>query len=130
MGFKVLGLKELDKALNQLPLKARSSVLRGALNKAATPILKAARAGAPKDTGLLRKRIIKQTSSARRSNDFTANVKVGWRKDAFYGMFFELGTSKQPAHPFLRPAFDANQGEALDIFRREMKKRIEAKRGG
>ena len=46
--FKVDGLRELDKALNRLPLKARGAVIRGALNKAATPIAAEARRLAPR----------------------------------------------------------------------------------
>ena len=41
-----------------------------------------------------------------------------------YGRFYEYGTSKMPAHPFLRPAFDAGKDEALRIFKAEMKKAV------
>ena len=33
-----------------------------------------------------------------------AYVRVSWDKAHFYGLFVELGTSKMPARPFLRPA--------------------------
>lgn len=41
-----------------------------------------------------------------------------------YGRFQEYGTAKMPAHPFLRPAFDAGKDEGLRIFAKEMKKAI------
>ena len=133
--FKVDGLRELDKALNRLPLKARGSVIRGALNKAATPIAAEARRLAPRRKeepenrkyGPLRKSIRKSASTPRGRNNYTAEVKVGPSNRAYYGRFLELGTSKMAARPFLRPAFESKSQEALDIFRREMRERIEKK---
>jgi len=134
--FEVKGLKELDKALNELPLRARGSVLRGALNKAATPIAAEARRLAPRrkdepedrQYGPLYRSIRKSASTPRAKNNYTAEVKVGPSKRGFYGMFLEFGTSKMPAHPFLRPAFESQSQEALDIFSKELGERIEKKR--
>ena len=36
-----------------------------------------------------------------------AVVRVSWDRDHFYLGFHELGTSRSPARPFLRPALDA-----------------------
>lgn len=33
-------------------------------------------------------------------------AKVSWEPDYFYLLFHELGTSRMPARPFLRPALD------------------------
>lgn len=33
-----------------------------------------------------------------------AYVNISWDNDHFYGLFVELGTSRQSAQPFLRPA--------------------------
>lgn len=45
-------------------------------------------------------------------------VKVGVQKDdnseAFYLKFYEYGTSKQAARPFMRPAFERKKKEALE----------------
>ena len=35
------------------------------------------------------------------------DVNVGWDRDHFYMLFSEVGTSRQPARPFLRPALDS-----------------------
>lgn len=126
---KTEGLRELDRALNQLPLRARSSVLRGALNKAADPIVKEARALVPVDTGLGKKSIRKRASTPRAANGFNAVVTIGFLQRAFYLRFIELGTSKIPAKPFLRPAFDNNIKAAMEMFRQELRARIEKARG-
>lgn len=36
-------------------------------------------------------------------------TKGSSRNNAFYWRFIELGTSKMPANPFVRPAYDTNQ---------------------
>lgn len=44
----------------------------------------------------------------------TAVYSVSWNKSkAFYGRFVEYGTARMPAHPFLRPAYEAKKAEAL-----------------
>ena len=42
---------------------------------------------------------------------------MGFRPDqAFYGGFVELGTSRQQAQPYLRPALDESEGEIKGAF--------------
>ena len=53
-------------------------------------------------------------------------VLVGPSKEAFYAtQFYERGTSKMPAHPWLGPAFAATKGAVLSLFKRALKRRIE-----
>jgi len=129
----IKGLADLERELNQLTLKARASVLRGALNKAVDPVLKAARenvsAQFTERSGTLRKSIQKSATAPRGSNGFTAEAKVGVTGEGFYGRFLEFGTSKMPARPFMRPAVDAHAQEVVDLFASEMRRRIEAARG-
>lgn len=131
--FDIKGLVELERELNQLTLKARASVLRGSLNKAVDPILKAARQNVTTEfterTGTLRGSIKKSATAPRGSNGFTAEAKVGVTGEGFYGRFLEFGTSKMPARPFMRPAVDAHAQEVVDLFASEMRRRIEAARG-
>jgi len=50
-----------------------------------------------------------------------ASYRVSWNKrDAFYARFVEFGTSKTPARPFLRPAYDAAQRRALQAANARM----------
>ena len=125
--FKVEGLKELDKALKRLPLKARGQVMRKALSKAMEPVKQSAISLAPIRTGNLRQSIVKRTSIPKAGNNFTAEARVSVTTDGWYGMFHEFGTVKMPAHPFMRPAIDNNSDAALTIFRRELKESIESK---
>jgi len=57
----------------------------------------------------------------------SATVAVGPHKDAFYGLFQELGTSTMPAKPFLRPALDESEGEVVETVRQELAR--QARRG-
>ena len=110
---RVEGLKELARNSNKLKASFARSTLRTALRGAAAPVRKEARALAPKETGTLRRAI---KSKARVSRDGYGMADVGVEKGpAFYGHFIELGTSQQPARPFLRPALDkAEQSGAIE----------------
>jgi len=39
---------------------------------------------------------------------------------AAYSIFQEMGTSSMPAHPFMAPAWEAKQGEALSIIQSQL----------
>jgi HK97 gp10 family phage protein len=39
---------------------------------------------------------------------YGAFVNVGWDNDHFYMLFVEVGTSRMPARPFLRPALEGD----------------------
>lgn len=57
---------------------------------------------------------IYQAFSADNSSDDHATYHVSWNyKKAPHGHLVEFGTSRAPAHPFLRPSFDARAGDAL-----------------
>jgi HK97 gp10 family phage protein len=43
----------------------------------------------------------------------TARFKVGPGRGGFYGYFLEYGTNKMSKRPFVRPAFDSAQEEAI-----------------
>jgi len=63
-----------------------------------------------------------------------ANIFTDWQEDhvevrpsdmAFYGIFEELGTSRRPAHPFLRPAMNAQRQAVLREITKGMRKVID-----
>lgn len=59
-------------------------------------------------------RSIYQVYSKDSSSPEHAEYHIAWNhKKAPYGFMVERGTSKMPAHPFLRPAFDAKQQAAV-----------------
>ena len=131
----ITGLKELQEALKQLPANIARNALRGAVNAGATVIRKEAQARAPKDTGVLRRALyqkqIRELSSAVQQT-FFVGVRQGKSAkktkkgtlDAFYGRFVEFGTSKMPARPFMRPAFEAQKGAAVAAIQAYLEKRI------
>ncbi len=59
-----------------------------------------AAANAPRDTGALAESIGYEVGE----DQSGTYVRVSWGRDEFYGLFTEVGTSEQPARPFLRPA--------------------------
>lgn len=61
---------------------------------------------------------IYQVYSKDNSTEQRATYHVSWNaKKAPHGHLVEFGTSRAPAHPFLRPAFDARQADALQASR-------------
>lgn len=71
------------------------------------------------------KKAIYQAFADKQSTDDRAVYRISWNKDkAFYGRFIEFGTSRMPARPFLRPAFDAMQSRAVEAVEAKMFERL------
>jgi len=63
--------------------------------------------------------------SPERSNDERQIYHVGVNKaKAPHWHFFELGTSKMPARPFIRPAFESRKDEAIKAGMKRMEERL------
>ena len=92
--LEIKGLKELNNLLNKLPDKIAKKPLQNALRAGGNVVVKAAKAKAPVDTGLLRDSI-----SVRKSKEKTGAVhyqvgvyqKTG-KKRPFYAHMIEFGT--------------------------------------
>lgn len=79
---------------------AGSDDAKAVLNDLGEQIARDAAANAPKDSG-------GGARSIRHEVDEDAEgalVRVSWDRDHFYMFFHEVGTSRLPARPFLRPA--------------------------
>jgi HK97 gp10 family phage protein len=105
---------ELDKALDRLPEAVREPKVRKALRLGAQVIQqemaeRVAGRGDRFETPI----VINDISRGERGADMEGDavVAIGPSKSFFYG--FEFGTSRQPARPFARPAFDAKHRESL-----------------
>ena len=109
---KITGLRETNARLRLLPTIVANRVVTKALRKAATPMLRQARAMAPKKTGNLKKNIVLKSFTYRRY-EWRKGVLIGIRQkakvegqtarelnDAFYGKFHELGyfAGKRKSH--------------------------------
>jgi HK97 gp10 family phage protein len=76
-----------------------------------------------KKTGLLQSAIYR-VYSPEKSTDDQKTYRVSWnKKKAPHGHLIEFGTSRAPAFPFVRPAFDHIQA-AIDAGRARMAQRL------
>ncbi len=150
---KFSGLKELEQVLSTLPTKLQNNVLRGALRAAAKPVAEEARRRVPVKSGRLRDSI-RVTAGIRNNlpkSKVIAGGK-GTKKSvgAWYAHMVEGGTAahvivarrgktlwinnvpvgKAVNHPgarkqpFMRPAIDARQRDAIEAFKAHVAKRF------
>lgn len=113
MTVTIHGLPRLRAQFSELKDKSQRAVLRSAIRSAARPVVKEAKLLVPVDEGDL-KAGIKSSVSVKQGGSVEA--LIGFEQDDFYGRFVELGTSKMPARPFLRPALENKQDEVVKIF--------------
>jgi HK97 gp10 family phage protein len=121
-------LNSIARDLEMLSKAENNKVLRDATRAGAQVIREEVIAKAPVKTGKTRKNVVVVTQKSRRRgeissgvhirgvNPLTGNSDTSMRasdpKNAFYWRFVELGTVNAPAHPFVRPAYDAREAEA------------------
>lgn len=98
----IAGMARLTAQLNQVGL----SFTVDDLAEGALIIAVYAEEGCPVDTGFLRSTVFVQEAG----ND----VEIGF--SAEYASYVEFGTYKMAAQPFLRPAFDLAEDEALSAI--------------
>lgn len=125
----VEGIQELINALGNtsLNLYERRRLLVNSLRAGGAPVLEKEIQNAPDDPETAGSRIednlgisvVEQTSDG-------AEVRVGTRKWGFIGRFAEHGTSNQPRRPWMGPAFDETEEQALEIIADKLLAGIEA----
>lgn len=107
-------ISELQKKLEEMGRKG-SKLENQALIAGADVIKKEIIKNAPVKTGSSKKYL--KVSNVKKEKGIKV-VKIGVNKEdnseAFYLKFYEYGTSKQVARPFMRPAFERNKKEALE----------------
>ncbi|CAN5480509.1 HK97 gp10 family phage protein [soil metagenome] len=125
------GAKELEAALRALPDRITANVVQRALMKAGEPIAADARARAPVRSGRLRDRITVAKTLSKRQRRGRGKWKGA--VEAFIGAsparhahLVEFGTGprvskktgkssgEMPAHPFMRPAWEAGKDKLLN----------------
>jgi HK97 gp10 family phage protein len=129
---QVTGLKEINKVLQQLPDTIERRVLQNAVNAGGRVILNAVKEKAPRHEG-------KQSAASKRYGTLVRNLRIQaltrvrrgmrgvrvWTKDAFWAVFYELGTKRQPARPFMEPAFQEAQDWAVQAVKDKLVEGIE-----
>jgi len=137
--LKVEGLRELEKALAELPKATAKNVVRKVLKEAAEPMVNAAQSNAPKLSGKLKADIKASTKLAKSQKPKATYIAgIGYRSqgkstvEMYVGPgqlpqahLNEFGSRNNTAAPFMRPAFDAEAGGALDHIKSRMGEEIE-----
>lgn len=129
------GLDKLDVALKNLTDAGRDKdtrkVLRRAMSQGGAVFRKEMKATAPSRPTEPKLRVFpKLENDIRQSVRFLPResqvlVRVGPRKAQPVARWYEFGTSKQKARPWLRPLFDRTAQPALDKIVSEMRRVIE-----
>lgn len=131
---KIEGLKELQKALAELPRQTAKNTGIRTLKKGAKPIDDAASANAPEMTGKLETSVTtgtkltrgQQVGGARLQSDggfrsASKNyVEVHVGTSLSRGLFTEFGTYKDPPQMWFTRAFESTQDQALRIITTEL----------
>ena len=128
ISVRIEGADALAAAFEDLERRVARETMRKALEEAAEVVRAEASRLAPRRTGRLAENIVTAWEGGR-AQAALIGPRAGKRSDpksAFYGLFQELGTSRHPAQPFLRPAFEAKREEAVeraaDVLRDEVEK--------
>jgi HK97 gp10 family phage protein len=125
------GTEDLEAAIKQLDENLQGEILRAAVDKGAEILRGAASSLAPtsadgshgREPGFLSRNILKERQWT--TTQATATTDVGMEKwKAWYGRFQEFGTYKEPAQPFLRPAFDETKNDMVDAIAEHLRARI------
>ncbi len=118
--FQLQGMKELEAALAQMPRATARSVGLRALKEGAEPIARAARALAPVGEGELVESIdvgtvLAPSQRADRGAVAPLEIHVGPGQQP-QAITQEFGTYKEPAQPFMTPAWETQRVNALVLI--------------
>jgi len=111
--------------LDKFAKDVREKVLFSGVAAMANVIYEAAKSNAEtnKKSGLLYNSIYR-VYSPEKSSDEAKLYRISWnKKKAPHGHLIEFGTSRAPAYPFMRPAFDRVR-EAIDAGKARMAERM------
>jgi HK97 gp10 family phage protein len=132
----VEGLRELEKALSELPKSTGKNVLRRVLRKRAEPVASAANASAPDDPATPGKRIQVMVGTVLSKRQKGLHRKMFKDDRASVEMFVgatpgpaavqqEFGNVNHGAQPFMRPSWDENGDGMLDGLAKDLGEEID-----
>lgn len=151
VSVKVSGLKELAKRMQDLDKKVRNRISAKAMRAGGRIVRDTARAKAPvlqesvphRRKGTLKRSIVERTKVGKNGKTTTyiavknlsgkqiakfkgKSGKSGAKNpsDPYYWRFVEFGTSKMPAKPFMRPAFEQSKNQAANEIIRTLRSEI------
>lgn len=151
IGAKFEGMEEVMKSLKQLPKNLQNRVLVDATKEMGAEIALQAREYVPVNEGALRDSIGLTRRKMRTKGLITFSVspktdvlirglkaqdvekvtrvskKTGFKYTTWdnYGGWVEFGTSKMPAHPYLRPAYELKGENSINVFTEYVAQRID-----
>lgn len=131
--IEVNGLQELERKLIGLGEKVGIQVLREAGKVALEPVLEDMTDHAGYDESStnehMRDTIKIRSSTSKAKGNTAVYLRVGPSKKHFIkALAQEMGTVKQVASPFIRPALDYHKAKVIRILAGEIRDRIENKR--
>lgn len=131
------GLDEVVGALRDLAkeMKGQKGIaqnpVRSAVRVAAKDMTERIREAAPERTGRMAESITLKLIPVSERDKFTSGgnsfeaFDIGPQRFAGYGGLVELGTSRTPAQPFMRPTLLGNENVFYRLFAGDLKKRID-----
>ena len=127
MELKIYGHQQLMLELAEIASHIEPNVVEG-LDEVADKIVKDAKELCPVDTGALKRSIRKERelrslclstySIGVAAGGHVKNPRTGREVD--YAAYVEFGTSRTPAHPFMGPAVEKNNGEIRRILSKKI----------
>lgn len=127
----IRGLGALAEDFARLSRGQSRKVLRQATMAGARVGRDAVRDLAPVDEGVTRRAVVAASKKRNDPGTHTAGVRVRdiRREDgsspSYTWRFSELGTSKEPARPWIRPAWDSHEAEITDAVRERLASAID-----
>lgn len=134
---RIEGLRELDKALSQLPKNTGKNVLRRTLREAAKPLINTAEQLAPDRPGKPPNDLSASIAISSRLNKNQRRAIRGMSKSFVqmyvgpnsavphaHGSWQEFGTVNHGPQPFMRPAWDQTNKAVLDNIAKTLGKEI------
>lgn len=112
--------------MESLPIRVQKNIMNGATRAGAKVVSDEAKRRVSKKSGQLKKSIgiTKRRSKNKEFVIFGVSPRKGGKNSGWYGRFVEMGTSKMSAKPFLRPAAEAKQGEAVKASKKYIQERL------
>ena len=135
LSIELRGFQELAQKLQELPNAITADLLEAALKGGAKIGRDAAAVNAPRDPASgkhMGDHIVVRTIEKDGVHAVVGIAPQGWSPEKgkgegpfFYWRFFEYGTSKMPARPFMRPAIDENRDAITQAVADKLRDRLE-----